>query len=98
MWPNKMMSSTCLHKRSLLVQPVIINSTAFSGPFKDGCRECVCENGKVTCNSPECPDVALTCVDPEMGEDCCPFCPNGKILSRPNEKISVLGNRSESFR
>ena len=63
---------------------VMINSTAFSGPFEDGCRECVCENGKVTCNSPECPNVSLTCTDPEMGEDCCPFCPNGKRLSRPN--------------
>ena len=51
------------------------------GPVEDVCESLVCENGAVTLSRPAtCTNIELKCVDPQLGENCCPYCPNGRLL------------------
>lgn len=48
------------------------------GPVGNKCDGCICKNdGKISCQAPKCPNVKLMCADPAVGDDCCPYCPNG---------------------
>lgn len=44
---------------------------------EDPCDKCVCANGKVTCQPPDCPIGGLQCVDVQRDANCTYYCPNG---------------------
>lgn len=65
--------------------------TYLPGPVGPKCDGCVCKDGKVTCQKPACPAAKLMCADPKIGDDCCPYCPNGVTCIGPRNKIIKAG-------
>ena len=69
-----------LHTRYVNIMETLLLGPVEAG-VEDACKSLVCENGAITSSRPAtCTNIELRCVDPQLGEDCCPYCPNGRSL------------------
>lgn len=65
--------------------------TVPEGPYGHVCENCQCQNGKTTCNRPECPTDLLECVNPTFDSACNYVCPNNTSTCRRGEVVIEVG-------
>lgn len=60
------------------------------------CVSCTCRVGHVLCRTTECPPIACPNPEYENEEDCCPTCPEQKVVNTKNEKGDTIVCTDES--
>ncbi|GAB1599713.1 kielin/chordin-like protein [Argonauta hians] len=79
--------STCLFKgKSYKESEVLVNH--------ETCEECICQNGKLTCQKISCP--SLQCSHPANTDSCCPSCHNCSMHGIVFQNKEVFQNPQDS--